>query len=63
MKIERIFRYYGYDLMINNILHKKCLLCEKWYKFEGEFGYCPTCLEASINQGFHLTVDFTSIKE
>ena len=44
MKIEKVKRYYGYDLMINDILHKKCLNCEKWYKFENELGYCQVCM-------------------
>lgn len=45
MKIEKIIRYYGYDLMINEILHKKCLKCDKWYKFEKELGYCQICMK------------------
>ncbi len=44
MRIEKVMTYYGYDLLINEILHKKCLKCEKWYKFEKELGYCYACI-------------------
>lgn len=44
MKIEKVMTYYGYDLMINEILHKKCLKCKQWYKFDGELGYCNSCI-------------------
>lgn len=45
MKIEKVMTYYGYDLMINEILHKKCLKCKQWYKFDGELGYCNSCIK------------------
>ncbi|SLK35715.1 Uncharacterised protein [Mycobacteroides abscessus subsp. abscessus] len=50
MKIEKVMTYYGYDLMINEILHKKCLKCEKWYKFERELGYCSSCIRGMEEQ-------------
>ncbi len=46
MKIEKVMTYYGYDLIINEVLHKKCLKCKKWYKFDGELGYCHMCMLA-----------------
>lgn len=53
MKLEKIERYYGYDLMVNEVLHKKCLRCEKWYKFEKESGYCQSCLVRFVKQQKH----------
>ncbi len=44
MRIERKPRYYGYDLVINHVLHKRCLRCESWYEFDGEIGYCHSCI-------------------
>jgi predicted amidophosphoribosyltransferase len=44
MRIEKKATYYGYDLVINHVLHKRCLDCEKWYEFDGEMGYCKRCL-------------------
>jgi predicted nucleic acid-binding Zn ribbon protein len=49
MRIEKKVTYYGYDLVINHILHKKCLSCRKWYEFDGEKGYCDSCMEIVIN--------------
>jgi hypothetical protein len=46
MKIERVVTYYGYDLLINEKLHKKCLNCQKWYVFTEDFGYCQTCIKS-----------------
>ncbi|WP_157077286.1 hypothetical protein [Robertmurraya korlensis] len=50
MRIEKKVTYYGYDLVINHILHKKCLSCRKWYEFDGEKGYCESCIENFINK-------------
>jgi hypothetical protein len=44
MRIEKKMTYYGYDLMINHVWHKKCLNCEKWYEFDGEMGFCIGCI-------------------
>lgn len=44
MNIKRVPTYYGYDLLINNILHKRCLCCKNWYEFDGIHGYCEDCL-------------------
>ncbi|WP_088105378.1 hypothetical protein [Halalkalibacter urbisdiaboli] len=44
MRIEKRVTYYGYDLVINHVLHKRCLNCGKWYEFDGEMGFCQTCL-------------------
>lgn len=51
MKIEKVMTYYGYDLLINEVLHKKCLKCEKWYKFERELGYCYSCIREMKEKG------------
>ncbi|TRZ35702.1 hypothetical protein CEQ21_08695 [Niallia circulans] len=45
MKIERVVTYYGYDLLINEELHKKCLNCQKWYVFSEELGCCANCIK------------------
>ncbi|WP_169891103.1 hypothetical protein [Litchfieldia alkalitelluris] len=45
MKIEKRPTYYGYDLLINNVLHKRCLNCNSWYEFSGELGVCKKCLQ------------------
>lgn len=45
MKIERVVTYYGYDLLINEKLHKKCLNCQKWYMFTEELGCCAHCIK------------------
>lgn len=50
MRIEKKVTYYGYDLVINYILHKKCLSCLKWYEFDGEKGYCESCIENFLNK-------------
>lgn len=44
MKIEKKTTPYGYDLLINNVLHKRCISCKVWFKFEGEMGCCPHCV-------------------
>jgi len=46
LKIERVVTYYGYDLLINEELHKKCLNCQKWYAFAEELGFCPNCMKS-----------------
>lgn len=50
MRIEKIITNYGYDLMINQIWHKRCLSCQAWYEFDGELGICQTCLWQLENQ-------------
>lgn len=45
MRIEKKITYYGYDLLINSLLHKRCLNCNKWYKFDGEMGFCNPCIQ------------------
>ena len=44
MRIEKKVTYYGYDLVINHVLHKRCLNCKKWYEFYDEMGYCKCCM-------------------
>ncbi len=44
MKIVKKITPYGYDLLINNVLHKRCLSCNIWFEFDGEMGYCSHCL-------------------
>lgn len=49
MRIEKKVTYYGYDLFINYIWHKKCLNCKKWYEFDGKMGYCKHCISHISN--------------
>jgi hypothetical protein len=57
MRIEKKMTYYGYDLVINHVLHKRCLNCEKWYEFDGEIGYCKYCISdiENAHTGFSYT--------
>jgi hypothetical protein len=48
MRIEKRITYYGYDLLINHVLHKRCLNCNKWYQFDGEIGVCKGCAGLSV---------------
>jgi hypothetical protein len=47
MRIEKKMTFYGYDLIINHVLHKRCLNCEKWYPFDGVHGFCEYCTQNS----------------
>ena len=49
MRIEKKVTYYGYDLVINHVLHKRCLNCKQWYEFDGEMGYCKYCINLVNN--------------
>lgn len=55
MRIEKKITYYGYDLIINHVWHKKCLNCEIWYEFDGEMGVCKRCI-SMMEQGLGKTI-------
>lgn len=61
MRIEKKITYYGYDLIINHVWHKKCLNCEIWYEFDGEMGVCKQCISL-IEQEKEKTIRKTHFK-
>ncbi|MEN8700255.1 hypothetical protein [Bacillus infantis] len=44
MRIEKLKTYYGYDLLIDRVIYKRCLSCESWFPFEDEMGFCRSCI-------------------
>ncbi|WP_139367250.1 hypothetical protein [Metabacillus halosaccharovorans] len=61
MKIEKKVTYYGYDLLINSVLYKRCIHCNEWYEFKHELGYCPDCIfsyEAHLSKSKELETKF-----
>ncbi len=41
MRIEKLKTYYGYDLLVDRVLYKRCLNCESWFPYEDEMGFFP----------------------